>query len=81
MTTLSGLVDTLATEFPEKNLVKAISIKSSKLCEKVFPKIYNQKLKEFEVSGQNMLCSIATYFSRGVMGKQKYIGLSLNPYF
>ena len=71
MAALSGLVDTLATKFPEKNLVKAIS-KSSKLCEKVFPKIYNQKLKEFEVSGQNMLRSIAIYFNRGVMGKRKY---------
>ena len=71
MTTLSGLVDTLATKFSEKDLVKVIS-KSPKLCEKVFPKIYNQKLKEFEASNQNMLRSISTYFSRGVMGKRKY---------
>jgi hypothetical protein len=41
------------------------------LCE-VFPKIYYHKLKEFEVSDQNMLCSISTYFCRGVMGKRKY---------
>ena len=71
MTTLSGLVDTLATKFSEKDLVKIIS-KSPKLCEKVFPKIYNQKLKEFEASNQNMLRSISTYFSRGVMAKRKY---------
>ena len=42
------------------------------MCEKVFPKIYNHKLKEFEVSDQNMLRSISTYFCRGVMGKRKY---------
>jgi hypothetical protein len=52
MTTLSGLVDTDTTKFSEKDLVKAIS-KKTKLCEKVFPKIYNHKLKEFEVSDQN----------------------------
>ena len=71
ITTLSGLVDTLATKFSERDLVKIIS-KSPKLCEKVFPKIYNQKLKEFEASNQNMLRSISTYFSRSVMGKRKY---------
>ena len=37
-----------------------------------FPKIYNQKLKEFEASNQNMLRSISTYFRRGVMDKRKY---------
>ena len=71
MTTLSGLVDTLATKFSVKDLVKIIS-KSPKLCQKFFPKIYNQKLKEFEASSQNMLHSISTYFSRGVMGERKY---------
>lgn len=69
-TTLSGLVDTLATKFSENDSVKIIS-KSPKLCE-VFPKIYNQKLKEFEASSQTMLRSISTNFSRGVMGKRKY---------
>ncbi|CAB4033702.1 Hypothetical predicted protein [Paramuricea clavata] len=66
MTTLSGLVDTVTTKFSEKDLVKAIS-KKPKLCEKVFPKIYNHKVKEFEESDQNMLRSISTYFCRGVM--------------
>ena len=46
MTTLSGLVDTVTTKFSEEDLVKAISEKP-KLCEKVFPKIYNHQLKEF----------------------------------
>lgn len=71
MTTLTGLVDTLTTKFSEKDLVKVIT-KKPKLSEHVFPKIYNHKVKEFEVSDQNMLRSIATYFSRGVMGKRKY---------
>ena len=71
MTTLSVLVDTVTTKFSEKDLVRVIS-KKPKLCEKVFPKIYNHKLKEFEVSDQNMIRSISTYFCRGVMGKRKY---------
>ena len=71
MTTLSGLVDTVTTKFSEKDFVKAIS-KKPKLCEKVFPKIYSHKLKEFEVSDQNKLRSISTYFCRAVLGKRKY---------
>lgn len=71
MTAISGLVDTLTTKFAEKNLVNAIS-KKKKLCEHVFPKIYNRRVKEFEMSEHNLLRSIATYFNRGVMGKRKY---------
>ena len=38
----------------------------------MFSEIYNQEVQLFEQSDQNRLPSIATYFCKGVMGKQKY---------
>lgn len=67
----AGLVETLVVKFPQNCLVNTISRKR-KLCEKVFPQIYNKKVKEFETSEQNQLCSISVYFAKGVMGKGKY---------
>lgn len=59
----AGLVETL--------VVNTISRKR-KLCEKVFPQIYNKRVQEFETSEQNQLRSISVYFAKGVMGKRKY---------
>ena len=64
-------MQTLAVKFPQKSLVHTISRKR-KLCEKVFPQIYNKKVQEFENSEPNQLRSISVYFSKGVMGKRKY---------
>ena len=47
--TAAGLVETL--------VVNTISRKR-KLCEKVFPQIYNKRVQEFETSEQNQLHSI-----------------------
>ena len=58
-----GLVETLCTKFSQKQLVTTVSRKR-KLCETVFPQIYNTKGKDFEKSQENVLRSIATYFVR-----------------
>jgi len=74
MPAVSGLVDTLTTKCSLGDLVKVISRKR-KLCDQVFPQIYNNKVKEFEESEANLLRSTSTYFTRGVMGKRKYRAL------
>lgn len=43
-----------------------------KLKEKVFPKVYREDLKKYESSNDNMLRSIAVYYSKEIMGKEKY---------
>ena len=67
----AGLFDVLETKFSRKTLSSLITRKW-KLCSQVFPDIYNKELDAFEGSQENMLCSIATYFSKVVMGKRKY---------
>lgn len=67
----AGLVDVLETKFSRKTLSSLISRKR-KLCTQVFPDFYNKEIDAFEGSQENMLRSIATYFSKGVMGKRKY---------
>ena len=67
----AGLVETLVVKLPQNSLVNTISRKR-KLCEKVFPQIYNKRVQEFETSEQNQLRSISVYFAKGVMGKRKY---------
>ena len=67
----AGLVNVLETKFSRKTLSSLISRKR-KLCTQVFPDIYNKELDAFEGSQENTLRSIATYFSKGVMGKRKY---------
>ena len=58
----AGLVETLVDTISRKR----------KLCEKVFPQIYNKRVQEFETSEQNHLRSISVYFAKGVIGKRKY---------
>ena len=64
----AGLVDALDTKFSKATLQSLISRKR-KLCTQVFSEIYNAQLNGFEVSEENMLRSVATYFSKGVIGK------------
>ncbi|XP_031575491.1 uncharacterized protein LOC116309082, partial [Actinia tenebrosa] len=71
---ISGLVDTLAVKGSKGELTSVISRKR-KLCNQVFPQIYNSSVKKFEDSQENLLRSISTYFTRGVIGKRKYRSL------
>ena len=70
----SGLLDTLDRRCSEDHLVGGIA-KCKKLKEKVFPKLYKKAVDEFEHTSENMLRSIAVYYSKGVMGKIKYISV------
>jgi transcription initiation factor IIE alpha subunit len=65
---LFGLVDTLSVKFKKTDLVSEMSIKD-KLCTKVFPIIYNEKVAKFEECEDNIVRSIATYYTKGVMGQ------------
>ena len=68
---LRGLLDTLSVKFKKADLVSEIS-KQDKLCNKVFPLIYNEKVASFEESEINIVRSKVIYFTKGVMGKAKY---------
>ena len=46
--------------------------KRQKIKKKVLLKVYKENLTKFEASDENILRSIAVYYSGGVMGKQKY---------
>lgn len=70
----SGLLDTLDRRCSEDHLVGGIA-KCKKLKEKVFPKLYKKAVDEFEHTSENMLRSIAVYYSKGVMGKIKYMSV------
>ena len=66
-----GLLETIEKRCPKKILVEFMS-KSKKFSNKVFPKIYRAATKKFEESEENMLRSVAVFYSKGVMGKKKY---------
>jgi hypothetical protein len=68
------LLDTLNRRCSEDHLVGGI-VKCKKLKEKVFPKLYKKAVDEFEHTSENMLRSIAVYYSKGVMGKIKYMSV------
>ncbi len=65
------MVETLDRKSSEDDVVDAIK-KSKLLKEKAFPRVYKEDLKTFESSNSNMLRSIAVYYSKGVMGREKY---------
>lgn len=71
--TTAGLLDTIDRKCLEDDLVGGME-KCKKLKEKVIPKIY-KAVDEFEHASENMLRSIAVYYSNGVMGKIKYISV------
>ncbi|XP_046861250.1 uncharacterized protein LOC124454489 [Xenia sp. Carnegie-2017] len=66
-----GMLETLENKCKVGDIVKGLE-KCSKFKSKVFSKIYKEDLKKFERSDENMLRSIAVYYSKGVMGKEKY---------
>ena len=65
-----GMIETLERSKAE-DLVKAMQ-KSKKMKGKVLPKLYKEDLIKFESSNYNMFRSIALYYSKGAMGKDKY---------
>lgn len=66
-----GMVETIEHRSKEEDIVKAVR-KTKKLKEKVLSKLYMEDLEKFESSNDNMLRSIACYYSNGVMGRAKY---------
>ena len=66
-----GMVETMECRSKEEDIVKAVR-KTRKLKGKVLPKLYKEDLTKFESSNENMLRSIACYYSNGVMGRAKY---------
>ena len=65
-----GMLETLNKKCKEDDIVDGM--KSCKtFTEKVFPRLYQEDLKKFESSTDNMLRSIAVYYSKGIMGKDK----------
>ena len=65
-----GLVDTIAKKSPESHLMDSLG-KSKKL-KRAFSKDHKKELVQYEGSGDNMVRSVAVYYSGGVMGKKKY---------
>lgn len=66
-----GLCRTTVKKCSDKILVEVFS-KSDKVTHRIIPKIYKKSLKVYENSDENMLRSIAVYYSGVVMGKRKY---------
>jgi hypothetical protein len=67
------LLDTIESKCEEDELFNAIGVgRCKKLKEKVFPKVYKKDVKSYESTTENMLRSVAVYYSNGVMGKVKY---------
>ena len=66
-----GMVETLEKKCKEKDVLAAMG-KCRKIRNKVLPKIYKEDLVQFENSNENMLRSIAVYYSSGIMGRDKY---------
>lgn len=66
-----GLIDTALAKCSKDILVNSMS-SSTTFISSVLPCIYRKKLKSYESSVENMVRSIAVYYSGGITGKQKY---------
>ena len=66
-----GMMETLNKKCKEDDIVDGMK-SCKKFTEKVFPRLCQEDLKKFESSTDNMLRSIAVYYSKGIMGKDKY---------
>lgn len=64
-----GMIEALERSKGE-DIVKAMK-KSKKMKGKVLPRLYKEDLIKFESSNDNMFRSIALYYSKGVMGKDR----------
>ena len=68
-----GLLNTIESKCKEDDLVDATHVgRCKKLKEKVLPKVYKKAVKSYESTNENMLQSVAVYYSNGVIGKVKY---------
>jgi hypothetical protein len=66
-----GMLDTLEKKCKKEDIVDGLK-KCENLKKKVFPSVYKEKLRSFEKANVNMLRSIAVYYSKGVIEKEKY---------
>ena len=73
---LDGMFDTLNKRCKLSDLVNYIS-NVDNVQERVLPDAYSKSVQSFEISEENVICSIATYYSGGVMGKRKYKAVRL----
>ena len=64
-----GVCSTTVKKCSGKILVEVFS-KSDKVTHGVIPKIYKESLNVYDSSDENMLRSIAVYYSGGVMGNE-----------
>ena len=67
-----GLLNTIESKCDEDDLVDAMNDGRCKKLRKVFPRVYKKALRSYESTTEDMLRSIAVYYSNGVMGKVKY---------
>ena len=67
-----GIVEALSTKFSKDAVVSAVSNKK-KLAKHITSSVHKDGCAEYETSQENMLRSVAVYYSMGVMGKRKYI--------
>jgi len=68
-----GLIDTVDKLVKTEEIVDTIEkAKCKNLQSHVLPKIYKNSLLEFEKSDVNIIRSVSVYYSKGVMGKNKY---------
>lgn len=66
-----GIVNTALVKCSKSILVDIMSA-DKKFNQSVMPNIYKPKLREFELSSENMVRSISVYYSGGIAGKKKY---------
>ncbi|CAB4003764.1 Hypothetical predicted protein [Paramuricea clavata] len=66
-----GIIDTALVKCSKDILVIAMS-SSKKFNKSVLPIIYKKSLKTYEASEDNLIRSVAVYYSGGVTGKKKY---------
>ena len=66
-----GLIDTALRKCSTNLLVDVMS-SNKKINQHVFPIMYKSHLSVYESLAENMMRSISTYYSGGIVGKQKY---------
>ena len=66
-----GMLETLDRKCKVGDIVHGLA-KCEKFKKKVFPRLYKEDLDQYEHSSDNMLRSVAVYYSKGIMGKDKY---------
>lgn len=68
-----GLLETLDSKCKDVDISEYTSKAGScKKMKKLFAKLYSKELKDYEHGSENMMRSIALYYSNGIMGKKKY---------